>query len=99
MNSGAFQLLQLQEEIRQQFKVDGSGGPEHNVESHIRSNKDTLLNSLWKLNVVDIEVTLLHVCQTVSGFFQSARFFFFSFHQVKVFDETDCALVSHCLCG
>lgn len=62
---GAFQLLQLQEEIRQQFKVDGSGGPEHNVESHIRSNKDTLLNSLWKLNVVDIEVTLLHVCQTV----------------------------------
>ncbi|KAM5562516.1 chaperone protein dnaJ 10 [Rosa sericea] len=61
---GAFQLMQLQEEIRRQFKVDGSG-PEHDVESHIRLNKDTLLNSLWKLNVVDIEVTLVHVCQMV----------------------------------
>ncbi|PQQ00634.1 chaperone protein dnaJ 10 [Prunus yedoensis var. nudiflora] len=61
---GAFQLLQLQEEIRRQFKMDGSG-PENDVESHIRLNKDTLLNSLWKLNVCDIEVTLMHVCQMV----------------------------------
>ncbi|XP_009368402.2 chaperone protein dnaJ 10-like [Pyrus x bretschneideri] len=61
---GAFQLLQLQEETRRQFKMDGSG-PENDVASHIRLNKDTLLNSLWKLNVVDIEVTLLHVCQMV----------------------------------
>ncbi|KAH9691481.1 J domain-containing protein [Citrus sinensis] len=61
---GAFQLLQLQEDIRRQFKVDGSG-PENDVETHIRLNKETLMNSLWKLNVVDIEVTLLHVCQMV----------------------------------
>lgn len=61
---GAFQLLQLQEDIRRQFKMDGSG-PENDVESHLRLNKDTLMNSLWKLNVVDIEVTLLHVCQMV----------------------------------
>ncbi|EXB37662.1 Chaperone protein dnaJ 10 [Morus notabilis] len=61
---GAFQLLQLQEDIRRQFKVDGSV-PENDVESHIRQNKDTLMSSLWKLNVVDIEVTLLHVCQLV----------------------------------
>lgn len=63
--SGAFQLLQLQEDIHRQFKLDGSG-PENDVESHIRLNKDTLMNSLWKLNVVDIEVTLMHVCQMVS---------------------------------
>ncbi|RVW21161.1 Chaperone protein dnaJ 10 [Vitis vinifera] len=37
------------------LKMDGSG-PENDVESHIRMNKDTLMNSLWKLNVVDIEV-------------------------------------------
>lgn len=65
---GAFQLLQLQEDIRRQFKVDGSG-PENDVETHIRLNKETLMNSLWKLNVVDIEVTLLHVCQMVSSWF------------------------------
>ncbi|KAF3946699.1 hypothetical protein CMV_027064 [Castanea mollissima] len=61
---GAFQLLQLQEDIRRQFKMDGSA-PENDVESHVRLNKDTLMNSLWKLNVVDIEVTLIHVCQMV----------------------------------
>ena len=62
---GAFQLLQLQEELSKQFK--SSGGCPENVDSHIRLNKDTLLNSLWKLNVVDIEVTLAHVCQMVSS--------------------------------
>ncbi|KAF9608999.1 hypothetical protein IFM89_012338 [Coptis chinensis] len=61
---GAFQLLQLQEDIQHQSKTDGNG-PRSDVESHILSNKDTLMNSLWKLNVVDIEVTLLHVCQMV----------------------------------
>ncbi|KAJ0571672.1 putative DNAJ-containing protein [Helianthus annuus] len=61
---GAFQLLQLQEEASRQFKMDGSG-PINDVESHLKSSKETLMSSLWKLNVVDIEVTLLHVCQMV----------------------------------
>lgn len=64
MIAGAFQLLQLQEDMRRQYKTDGTA-PENDVESHLRLNKDTLMNSLWKLNVVDIEVTLLHVCQMV----------------------------------
>ncbi|XP_061969370.1 chaperone protein dnaJ 10-like isoform X3 [Populus nigra] len=63
-NPGAFQLLQLQEDMRRQFKMDGSG-PGNDVESHLLSNKDTLMNSLWKLNVVDIEITVIHVCQMV----------------------------------
>lgn len=46
--------------------MDGSV-PENDADSHIRLNKDTLMNSLWKLNVVDIEVTLVHVCQMVSS--------------------------------
>ncbi|XP_051149990.1 chaperone protein dnaJ 10-like [Andrographis paniculata] len=64
---GTFQLLQVQEDIRRQFKVDGgSASPETNdFKSHLRLDKDTLINSLWKLNVVDIEITLLHVCQMV----------------------------------
>ncbi|KAK9162514.1 hypothetical protein Syun_003416 [Stephania yunnanensis] len=61
---GAFQLLQLQEDMRRQFKME-VGDHEKDAESHIISNKDTLMNSLWKLNVVDIEVTLIHVCQMV----------------------------------
>ncbi|CAO2834265.1 unnamed protein product [Amaranthus hypochondriacus] len=61
---GAFQLLQLQEDVRRQFKTDGSG-PANDFESHIQLNKDILMSSLWKLNVVDIEMTLLHVCQMV----------------------------------
>ena len=60
-------MLQLQDDIRKQFKMDGSSVPENDVDSHIRLNKDTLMNSLWKLNVVDIEVTLVHVCQMVSS--------------------------------
>lgn len=55
--------------------MDGSG-PGNDVESHIRLNKETLMNSLWKLNVVDIEVTLMHVCQMVS----KMLFCFFTYH-------------------
>ncbi|KAJ6997997.1 hypothetical protein NC653_014271 [Populus alba x Populus x berolinensis] len=61
---GAFQLLQLQEDMRRQFKMDRSD-PGNDVESHLLSNKETLMNSLWKLNVVDIEITVIHVCQMV----------------------------------
>ncbi|KAL8166151.1 hypothetical protein V2J09_007650 [Rumex salicifolius] len=61
---GASELLQLHEDAQRQFKKDGSG-PTNDAESHIKLNKDTLMNSLWKLNVVDIEMTLLHVCQMV----------------------------------
>ncbi|RWR90213.1 chaperone protein dnaJ 10 [Cinnamomum micranthum f. kanehirae] len=61
---GAFQLLQLHDDMRRQFNMDG-GITANDVESHIRLNKDIMMNSLWKLNVVDIEVTLLHVCEMV----------------------------------
>ncbi|XP_010537322.1 PREDICTED: chaperone protein dnaJ 10 [Tarenaya hassleriana] len=57
---GAFQLLQLQEESGRKSRREGS-----DIETHIQSNKDTLMSSMWKLNVVDIEVTLSHVCQMV----------------------------------
>ncbi|XP_057785876.1 chaperone protein dnaJ 10-like isoform X2 [Salvia miltiorrhiza] len=63
-SKGAFQLLQLQDDIRRQCKIEGSG-EEDDVEAHLRQNRETLMNSLWKLNVVDIEITLVHVCQMV----------------------------------
>ncbi|MQM01710.1 hypothetical protein Taro_034459 [Colocasia esculenta] len=61
---GALQLLQLQEDINRQFKKDGSGS-EKDIESQMTLNKDLMMSSMWKLNVVDIEVTLLRVCQMV----------------------------------
>lgn len=64
ISAGALQLLQLQEEACRQINKDGCGS-ERDVDLHLRMNKDLMMNSLWKLNVVDIEVTLLHVCQLV----------------------------------
>ncbi|CAM8942723.1 unnamed protein product [Rhodiola kirilowii] len=61
---GAFQLLQLQQDARPRIKTD-RGCSEDNIEAQAHLNKDTMMNSLWKLNVVDIEATLLHVCQLV----------------------------------
>ncbi|XP_062217412.1 chaperone protein dnaJ 10 [Phragmites australis] len=61
---GALQLLQLQEEACRQSAKDGSA-TEHDVDLQMRMNKDLMMSSLWKLNVVDIEMTLLHVCEMV----------------------------------
>uniref|UniRef100_K3YYM4 J domain-containing protein n=1 Tax=Setaria italica TaxID=4555 RepID=K3YYM4_SETIT len=61
---GALQLLQLQEEACRQSSKDGIA-TEQDVDLQMRMNKDLMMSSLWKLNVVDIEMTLLHVCEMV----------------------------------
>uniref|UniRef100_A0A0D9VH24 J domain-containing protein n=1 Tax=Leersia perrieri TaxID=77586 RepID=A0A0D9VH24_9ORYZ len=63
-NTGALQLLQLQEEACRQSGKD-SLATERDVDLQMRMNKDLMMSSLWKLNIVDIEVTLLHVCEMV----------------------------------
>ncbi|EMS64829.1 Chaperone protein dnaJ 10 [Triticum urartu] len=62
---GALQLLQLQEEACRQSAKDGGAATEKDVDMQMRMNKDLMMSSIWKLNVVDIEVTLLHVCEMV----------------------------------
>jgi hypothetical protein len=54
----------LQEEACRQSCKDGIA-TEQDVDFQMRMNKDLMMSSLWKLNVVDIEMTLLHVCEMV----------------------------------
>jgi hypothetical protein len=63
-NAGAVQLLQLQQEACRQSNKDGNA-TEQDVDFQMRMNKDLMMSSLWKLNVVDIEMTLLHVCEMI----------------------------------
>ncbi|CAM6034230.1 unnamed protein product [Sphagnum compactum] len=61
--AGAIQLMQMQEDLKRQLQSGEMG--EVNVESLMESKQQMLLDSLWKLNVADIELTISHVCQTV----------------------------------
>ena len=61
---GAFALLQLQEDMKRQLSTKGNYS-EGDLEAYLQSNKELMINSLWKLNVADIEGTLSHVCQMV----------------------------------
>ncbi|OMO74356.1 hypothetical protein CCACVL1_16801 [Corchorus capsularis] len=61
--SGAVSLLQIQDELNKvnQLEVD----KEENLLKTIEAKKEAMLQSLWQINVVDIESTLSHVCLAV----------------------------------
>lgn len=62
--SGAIQLMQMQEDLKKQIEAGDSNGEEA-IEKYLESRHKVMLDSLWKLNVADIELTLSHVCQLV----------------------------------
>lgn len=56
--------MQMQEDLKKQLEA-GDGSGEEAIESYLESKQKMMLDSLWKLNVADIELTLSHVCQLV----------------------------------
>ncbi|KAI5082114.1 hypothetical protein GOP47_0001857 [Adiantum capillus-veneris] len=62
--SGAISLMQMQENMKQKIQTLGEGEDEELVK-YLEANKEAMINSLWKINVADIEMTITHVCLKV----------------------------------
>ncbi|XP_010270672.1 PREDICTED: chaperone protein dnaJ 10-like [Nelumbo nucifera] len=62
--TGAIALIQLQEDMKRQLSSEGNY-TEEELEAYLQSHKKLMIDSLWKLNVADIEATLSRVCQMV----------------------------------
>ncbi|XP_008796637.1 chaperone protein dnaJ 10-like [Phoenix dactylifera] len=62
--TGAIALMQLQEDLKKQLNAEGNY-TEEELEEYMKNHKKLLVDSLWKLNVADIEATLSRVCQMV----------------------------------
>ncbi|XP_073146269.1 chaperone protein dnaJ 10-like [Henckelia pumila] len=62
--TGAIALIQLQEDLKRQLSAEGNY-TEEELEVYMQSHKKLMIDSLWKLNVADIENTLSRVCQMV----------------------------------
>lgn len=61
---GAITLIQLQEDMKKQLSAEGNY-TEEELEEYMQSHKKLMIDSLWKLNVADIEATLSRVCLMV----------------------------------
>ncbi|KAF3610140.1 hypothetical protein DY000_02046043 [Brassica cretica] len=62
--TGAYALFQLQEEMKRQLSAGGNY-TEKELEEYMKSHKKVMIDSLWKLNVADIESTISRVCELV----------------------------------
>lgn len=62
--TGAIALMQLQEDLKKQLSAEGNY-TEEELEEYMQNHKKVMIDSLWKLNVADIEATLSRVCQMV----------------------------------
>jgi hypothetical protein len=63
-SAGGISLTQLQESLKDHLNPK-CNFTEYELESYMQSYISAMADSIWKLNVVDIEETLSHVCQMV----------------------------------
>ena len=56
--------MQLQEDLKKHLSAE-CNYTEEELEAYMQSHKSVMVDSLWKLNVADIEATLSRVCQMV----------------------------------
>lgn len=54
----------MQEDLKKQLE-EGDGNGEEAIEHYLELKQQMMLDSMWKLNVADIELTLSHVCAQV----------------------------------
>lgn len=54
--------------MKRQLSAEGNY-TEEELEEYMQSHKKLMIDSLWKLNVADIEATLSRVCQMVVHFY------------------------------
>ncbi|KAG6515043.1 hypothetical protein ZIOFF_025422 [Zingiber officinale] len=62
--TGAIALMQLQEDLKKHLSTEGNY-TEEELQEYMQNHKKVMVDSLWKLNVADIEATLSRVCQMV----------------------------------
>ncbi|KAF8694881.1 hypothetical protein HU200_037981 [Digitaria exilis] len=63
--TGAIALMQLQEDLKKHLSAE-CHYTEEELEAYLQTHKSVMVDSLWKLNVADIEATLSHVLQDSS---------------------------------
>jgi hypothetical protein len=56
--------MQLEEDLKKHLSAE-CNYTEEKLEAYMESHKTVMVDSLWKLNVADIEATLSGVCQMV----------------------------------
>lgn len=55
--------MRMQEEMKKMMQT--TEVQEQKLETYLETNQKIMLDNLWKINVIDIESTLSHVCQKV----------------------------------